>query len=454
MEEAFPEASFTSLRPLGHLEKYSTTRSHLGIYLNVGLTARYKRPSGEPVKPRLFHALSKLISKHSILSAVPLGAGTPNPYFARLPKIVLNEVVTFVEEDSGSPNSDWQEILDRVLEQQHNLPFETQSIKSLPFWRICVLENKNAPASFTLSFIFHHSLMDTKSALSFHHEMEGYMAQYTGVEPPDTVHSSPEALIPPLERLYTLPLSQGFLRSQETYSEPPPDSWTGAPQFTPVKTRFSSLWLSDVDTRMLMTRSKKEQTSVTAALQTLIVTCMFSALPPTYNTLRADCAVSLRKFLPEPVTATTLGCYVGSLSTTYHRAPSFDWKEARRTKSAIEHTMAQRGADMPVGYLAYIPNQHDWMLQKLGRKRMSALELSNVGASAASRGSSNFEAESMLFSQSASACSAAIKVSAVTGPDGRLALGFTWQEGAIESGMIERVKGALRGEVQRLAASA
>jgi hypothetical protein len=59
----------------------------------------------------------------------------------------------------------------------------------------------------------------------------------------------------------------------------------------------------------------------------------------------------------------------------------------------------------------------------------------------------------MLFSQSASACSAAIKVSAVTGPDGRLDLGFTWQEGVIDSDMVERIKEFLSDEVQRLVMS-
>jgi hypothetical protein len=424
----------------------------LGIYLNVGLTARYKRPSGVPVKQALFHALSMLISKHLILSAIPLAIETPDPYFVRLPKIALSEVVTFVEEDANPPSSDWQETIDKVLEEQHNCPFEVQSNRTLPFWRICVLENKNAPRSFTLMFIFHHSLMDTKSALSFHDEMEGHMVQYAGVEPSGTAYCLSGALVPPLEELYTLPVSQEFLRSQEKHSEPSPDSWTAAPQSTPVKTRFSSLWLSDDDTKMLMTLSKKEQTSVTAALQALIATCIFSVLPSTYCTLQGDCAVSLRKFLPEPITDTTLGCYVGSSSTTYRRMPSFNWDEARRTKIAIEHTMAQKGSDMPVGYLAFIQNQHHWMLQKLGRKRMSAFELSNVGASSTLRGGLNFEIESMLFSQSSSACSAAIKVSAVTGRDGRLALGFTWQEGVIEADMMERVKRALKGEVERLAA--
>ncbi|KAL3472736.1 hypothetical protein BJX99DRAFT_210569 [Aspergillus californicus] len=453
MEEVFPETSFTPLRPLGHVEKYSTTRSHLGIYLNVGLTARYKRPSGVAVKPALFHALSMLISKHPILSAVPFAVDTPNPYFVRLPTITLSEVVTFVK-DAHPPSLDWEEVLDKVLEEQHNRPFEIQPNRNLPFWRLCVLESDESPAHFTLVFMFHHSLMDTKSALSFHEELEGYIAQYAGPEPSDTILSPSDTLIPPLEALYPLPVSQEFLKSQEKHHEPSPDSWTAAPQSTPVKTRFSSLWLSKTETERLTAMSKKGQTSVTAALQTLIATSLFSVLPATYHTLQADCAVSLRRFLPKPVTATTLGCYVGSLSTTYSRIPAFDfWGEARRAKMVIEHAMAKKGGDMSVGYLAFIPNLHPWMLQKLGRKRMGAFELSNVGVCSTSRGGVGFEIESVLFSQSSSACSAAIKASAVTGRDGRLALGFTWQEGIVEGDMIENVKRVLKGEVERLVLS-
>ncbi|KAJ5615000.1 hypothetical protein N7537_000114 [Penicillium hordei] len=454
MKEVFPEGGFPPLRPLGHAEKYSTTRSHLGIYLNVALTACYKRPSGAPVKPALFYALSILISKHPILSAIPFAIDTPNPYFVRLPKITLSEVVSLMEEEANPSSSDGRETLDKVLQEQHNCPFEIDPKRPLPFWRLCVLERSSSPESFILVFVFHHSLMDTQSALSFHEELEGYMAQYAGLEPSDTVYSPSNALVPPLEGLCTLPVSKEFFQSQEKGSEPSPDSWTGAPQFTPVKTRFSSLWLSEVDTKVLIALSKKEQTSVTATIQVLIATCIFSVLPTTYHTLQGDCAVSLRRFLPEPVTATTLGCYVGSLSTKYHRNTSFNWNESRRTKVAIEHVMAQKGGNMPVGYLPFIQNQHHWMLQKLGQNRNSAFELSNIGTTSTLRGGTNFKIESMLFSQSSSACSGAIKVSAVTGPDGRLALGFTWQEGVIEAGMIEKVQSALKGEIKRLAVSA
>jgi len=54
------------------------------------------------------------------------------------------------------------------------------------------------------------------------------MAQYAGLKPSETIYSPSHALFPPLEELYKLPASQEFLRSQEKYHEPSPDSWTAA----------------------------------------------------------------------------------------------------------------------------------------------------------------------------------------------------------------------------------
>ena len=137
----------------------------------------------------------------------------------------------------------------------------------------------------------------------------------------------------------------------------------------------------------------------------------------------------------------------------YSKMISFDWTEAPRIKIIIDQELAKKKkkkkSDMPVEYMKHIPDQCTWILQKLGRRGMSAFELSNIGKVPASRKLS-FEIESILFSQSASACSAAIKVSAVTGRDGRLMLGFTWQEGIVEDNMIEQIKQALKDEVERL----
>lgn len=87
---------------------------------------------------------------------------------------------------------------------------------------------------------------------------------------------------------------------------------------------------------------------------------------------------------------------------------------------------------MPAGFLRHVPDMHRWFGEKLGRQRLSAFELSDVGKLGPLKRQVDYRIGSLLFSQSASACSAAVKVSAVTGRDERLALGFSWQEGVVD----------------------
>lgn len=107
---------------------------------------------------------------------------------------------------------------------------------------------------------------------------------------------------------------------------------------------------------------------------------------------------------------------------------------------------------MPVGFLRHVPDMHRWFGEKLGRQRLSAFELSNVGKLGPLKRQGDYRIESLLFSQGASACSAAIKISAVTGRDERLALGFSWQEGVVDDDIMERLVARLREEVEKIVA--
>jgi hypothetical protein len=75
----------------------------------------------------------------------------------------------------------------------------------------------------------------------------------------------------------------------------------------------------------------------------------------------------------------------------------------------------------------------------MGQGRPTALEESNEGKLAPSNQLKDYELRSLLFSQSAGECSGAIKASAATGRDGRLTLGFSYQEGVVEDRMVEGV---------------
>jgi NRPS condensation-like uncharacterized protein len=410
-----------------------TVRSNLSIYNNVAVTARYKRNCTGSLKPAVFSALATVIRQHPILSAIPVDTNTSSPYFVRLPFIDLNQVVAFMENEGFDHECETFQALDRFLQTQHSRPFQYTTPLS-PFWKLHVWEEVGNDSHFMLSFFFHHCIADTKSALAFHEAIEDALNVPSETKTDCMVRTSTMALLPPLDDF----LDKDSTTSPSTYQEQPSDVWTGAVQFTPARTRFCSRWLASGITKQLFDITKQERLSLTAILQTILVAAIFQCLPSEYTTIKADCAISLRPWLPSPVTATSIGCFIDSFSETYQRSP-FSWNECHRTKKAIERVLQQKRGDDLCGNLHRIPDLKSWLEKKMGQARPSALELSNVGKLTPSTLPKEYEIESLLFSQSAGACSGAIKVSAATGRDGRLIVGFSYQEGVVEDGMVENV---------------
>ncbi|KAJ4209498.1 Alcohol acetyltransferase [Fusarium falciforme] len=184
----------------------------------------------------------------------------------------------------------------------------------------------------------------------------------------------------------------------------------------------------------------------------LIAGAFFRVLPSEYSVVQGDCAVSLRRFLPDYIDQRSAGCYVGSLSEVYNRESQSIWRDAKRTKKTINETLQLRGADMPVGYLKHVPDIVGWLTGKIGKRRWAAWELSNVGGFDDAPGlkSEDRQIQSVMFSQSASACSGAIKVSAASGRDGRLGLGFTWQEGVVGDEVVKELIQSLVDLIQEI----
>ena len=310
----------------------------------------------------------------------------------------------------------------------------------LPFWRLTVIQSTLEKTRFVLCFCFHHSLADTKSALRFLEDSELALSTPTSSEAGSLVRPCTLDLHPPLKLLKELPTSPEYVHFQQHLGEPPENVWSGGPQAKPSATRFSSISLRDSATLKLRQRCKFHGAFITSGLMSLMALSLFDVLPPEYVSLYGDCAVSLRNFLPEPVTSQSRECYVGSFGQVYQRKPGSLWDEAKTTKNTIDETLAGMGENMPVGYLRHIPNLKQWFEDKMGQRRWAAFELSNVGAlSSPETAETTYQIEDVIFSQSASACSGAIKVSVVSGRTGNLSLGFSWQKGVVEDEMVKEV---------------
>ncbi|KAH8694355.1 hypothetical protein BGZ61DRAFT_493931 [Ilyonectria robusta] len=222
---------------------------------------------------------------------------------------------------------------------------------------------------------------------------------------------------------------------------PPEAAWSGAVQTTPVHTRFSSLVLSPALIAGLKRQCDLHSVSLTALLMSITANALFHVLPSEYTFLWGDCAVSLRPFLSSSITERSLGCYVGSFSERFERFNVSIWDDSKRTKSTIDNLRKTNGKDMPVTFLQEVSDMCDmreWLSEKMGKRRWAAWELSNVGtlAQAGAPERAKCQIKTLLFSQSASACSGAIKISVATGRDQRMTLGFSWQEDVVEKPIV------------------
>lgn len=106
---------------------------------------------------------------------------------------------------------------------------------------------------------------------------------------------------------------------------------------------------------------------------------------------------------------------------------------------------------MPVGYLKHFSDLTQWFLDKGGKKRWVAWELSNVGTLSRieTPGSGTCRIESVLVSHSASACSGAVKISTATRRDGLLGMGLSWQKGVVEDDMVKALMGNMTELVEQ-----
>ncbi|EXJ65764.1 uncharacterized protein A1O5_11005 [Cladophialophora psammophila CBS 110553] len=421
---------FQPLRSLGVLEKYLVKRSRIGVYQKVAITARYRCRNIKTLRPALFAALAAVISKHPSLSVTSVDVDSGVPYFARLPIIDLDKIITFTEFDELADQHGRFPALDALLAHEHTQAWEYMS---LPLWRMHVLQNRGNFSEFILCYFFHHCIGDTKSALVLHQAVETALNDSLEREPVSVVDTPDLPLLPPLEALRGLAERNGSENQEQSLH-----IWSGAVQHLPVQTKVTSLWLSQEETTGLLQVSKYHGVSLTATLEAMLVAALFTHVPPDYTTIKSDCAVSLRQWLPNPINADSMGVFVDTFFMTHERAP-FTWEEARRIKNRIDQVMQEKGGDGLLEKLSRIADFESWMKGKMGRRRTTSLELSNVGHLGPSQADKDYQIESLLFSQSAGASSGAIKVSAVSGRDGRLTLGFSWQEGVVENQVVQDV---------------
>ncbi|PYH45328.1 uncharacterized protein BP01DRAFT_356822 [Aspergillus saccharolyticus JOP 1030-1] len=458
------ETKLERLRPAGYLEKYSIVRHPLGFYYNVGVTATYTLPETFtlPLRDYVYKACETLISRHPVLSTIPVNEESDESYFARLPEIDLRQPVSFHKRSRAFPDGDAADPeLDEFLQTQHSTGFTTPGA---PYWRLAIFTDDASDRRFTAAYIFHHALGDGTSGKVFQETfLEALTAAGSELTAPGEaklIVATPVGtpLLPNLEAAHPCSFSYLFLLNallKMKFGSRERGLWTGAPIFTPLEAQARHIVIPAAVSAAFRQNCRQNNATVTAAVQSAMAHALFTHLPQQYTKLRLTGAISVRKWLTQEIPEKSLGVWVMDFMENYcrRRLPAdvnaFPWKEAERSRQTIERVVALKGKNTGVNLLRFVTGFADFFRSKLGKPRGESIELSNIGvmgssSDAAAHGPSKPQMGRVVFSQSPNAAGAAIVVSVISGGDGCLVLSFGWQKGVVEpelvSGMIESVE--------------
>ncbi|KID80394.1 uncharacterized protein G6M90_00g009840 [Metarhizium brunneum] len=462
------------LRPLGKLEQVSASCHHLGFFNNIGLSAHYALsgstcPAGFDLRRVIYSAARDVIRKHGILFAIPVNEDTPDTsYFASLSSIDLDQSIHFLQRSlplaAGTDGDDKE--LDAILEDQHNTNFKSD-YGTLPFWRLVILQAPGAETEFTASFIYHHALGDGVSGLVFHKAfqtaLEAACSSSSSQSEAESRVTADEkvSVLPPVEDLHPQPLPPHHPNPPGPGSKTRKE-WTANSIRMPCRSRWASFCLSPGVSRAFFQECKGQETSVTAALSSIVASVLFTTLPEPEDALTCIIPVSLRPWLSLPGDAArdAIGTYFDATRVSFTRphqsssssSPSGSstdiWPGAREVSGALGDYL---GNVSPTGepytaiaVLKTIPDFSVVCRSMLGKPRDAAFEVTNIGvfSSSPQTGAPLWQVGRVMLSRSALASGAAVTVSIATGGDGSMTVGFSWQDGVVEDGVLD---GILRG---------
>lgn len=430
--------------------------------MNVAVTATYLLPESYTlsIKDYIFRACALLIGQHPALSAIPVADDTQEPYFVRVPEIDLEQVVSFTQRNTKAPKTAASDVdLQSLLQTQHNTPFAAPGAH----WRLCVLSDSENDRSFTAIFVYHHALGDGNSGKAFHRTFLEALRTSTANEGFNSVVVSPQTpLLPNIEDVHPMPISFFYLAKKifgaKVWSRKVPGLWAGSPIQMPSKSRIRLVSLSTGPLTALRNLCRREQTTITALLQTVIARSLFTHLPDHFYRLDCTGAISARRWLPDIITDDSMGVFVESVDESYVRNDVmssnhvFPWNEARRSRRTIETELGLEGTNSSINLLKYVNNyQQELCLSKVGRDREQSFEVSNLGFTAPCSVPEEPSIKGMVFSQCGSVVGNAISVSVITGGDGCLNLAVSWQEGVVEEQLIDAFICSTADELHRLA---
>ena len=454
----------------GKLEDIAAAAHHIDFFTNTAISVHYKSSQPVPnVEELVYTAVADVIRSHPILFAIPVGAGSKEPYWGRLPSIDIKKAVTFIDRSTPSiTNRNGRDReLDSLLENQHNTSFK-DGYGTLPVWRLIILREPGVQQEFTACLVAHHSMSDGAGLQVFQNSFQSALSNASmstplQVEDGHVIFSNADdPIVPSLEEAHPLPIPTETPETDTTGIK----DWTGSPVQVPCKTRYLSLSLASDVAQRFAQECKEHKATPTTALPSLIGRLLFNNLPPTAEALLCNLPVSLRMDLPHGLVDGVMGNFIDAFkvkllrseldstqNTTDQGGNSLNiWTHARKIQQATRKYFANTSPSgqlyTNIAFFKLIPDLAAALAATLGGARSESFEVSNLGKFSQPKNLKTgsgpiWKAGKVLLSRCAYAAGGPLVVCVLSSEE-NWGFGFTWQEGAIPDDVVENIVDGVR----------
>lgn len=462
------------------MERFNIIRNALHMYNTVHVSALYTIPqtsmsrlfnsssSGpDAFQALVFSCLASVIQPHPILGVTIQDEASPTTTYQRLNTIDFTQIVKIIQQDPEACPDTWL---------QAGLRQKLDRVDELPVWRIIVaveassLAQKSSDLKFRLAFFAHHVIADGISCGAFHitflEALNTHIASSLPIDDKSIVLVPKQPLVLSLEENAYLPLTIWFmilvLVKEYIYNPIDTLAWSGPAVSSsipsaPVPVRLRSFALPPAQVTALVQKCRDEGTSVTGLMLVLIARKLGEMFPG-HKHFVAGMPMSVRRFTGHG--ERDMGVFVTSCASYFssEERPGRGWIScASSTNTKIDDKMSSAGGDLAlwdsarkakqhittktsspknqvVTMLKFVKDYRPFFLKKLGDKRESAFELTNIttiDGGLGEEGSGKAWLDRAMFCGGLSTYAAPIVVSVVSVRGGEMNICVTWEEGVV-----------------------
>jgi hypothetical protein len=415
-----------------------------------------------------------------------VGEETSMPQFVQQVSMNLEDHFEFIEKANTDPAAR-DSILLGLLEDLHDERWP--DIERRPPWKLIVLswgaEPKDSLEVFDVVFAVHHAIADGRSTALFHATLLNELnrssarpAQLCGRTLNVTGAAAGE-LDPPQEELVKFKASWGFLVRTLWHElgpawiqgHQPAAPWTGKViTREPCKTQLRLVKATRVAVPRILAACRTNQTTLTPLIHALVLASLSRHIPQEHAVgFRSTTPIDLRLSIvnsSQPHSSRNLfGVFVTAQSHAFDEATITALRERSsaediwRVAAGLRRSMKQHLDNVPnddiMGMLGWVSNWEEYWLSKVGKPRGDTWEVSNIGSmpvveAASEEADGDWRIQRSLMSQGATVAGTAISISVAGVAGGEISLVLGWQEGIVETAVVEALATDLQGWLGRL----